>query len=146
MLAAGEIEIPEGWETTLQITLREPDANRLVAPLAKKKTAGPRANITIRRFPSSVADARSAFEQFLVEVKTVPRFRAFAEQAIRFADGREGISVTIELEAAPGIKIAQRHAFRVDDGIVTQIAATVEIHRASDLEGHLASIMLSFRL
>ncbi len=142
----GELSVPEGWDASIQITLKEPESNRLSAPLAKKKSIGPRANITVRRFVSKVADADGAAARFLTEAKGAPRFRADEIQPVRFDDGSEGRSVVVHLEGAPGLQVAQRHVFRVDEGVVTQIAATVEAGRASELEGGFAAIMLSFRL
>jgi hypothetical protein len=143
--AQGEIVVPEGWDASIQITLKEPESNRLSAPLAKKRSSGPRANITVRRFASSV-DLDGATARFLAEAKGAPRFRPDPIQTVRFDDGADGRSIVIHLEATPGLEVAQRHVFRIDHGVVTQIAATVEVGRASELEEGFAAIMLSFRL
>jgi hypothetical protein len=143
LFEVGSLAVPEVWDVKLEITLREPDGDRLMAPLSAKAGASPRANIKLRR-SRSAEDATQARAAFVAEARRIPQMCVVVEDTVAFLDGAVGAAVTICLPATPQLRVAQRHLFRSDDGVLTQLAATVEEHRLRDLEGSLQEIMVSY--
>lgn len=146
-ISMGQLKVPSGWETRTQVTFLEPVDAGLKVPLATQQTAPkPRGNIVVSRHKADSGTAAEAMEQFMAQTgQAIPGLKKLGQSSLAFGDGVKGESVTISFHATPQVRLAQRHVFRVDAGVLTQLVATVEEHRAGDLEGSLAQLMMTFR-
>lgn len=142
----GNIEVPGDWEVRSQITLLEPEDAGLQAPLAmRQSSAKPRANFVISRQKSDSPDGASARREFLEQsAQAIPGLKLHSEDVVAFGDGESGASVTLSFAATPQIRLAQRHIFRLDADILTQIVITVDEHRLEELSGVLLTSAKSF--
>ncbi len=142
----GTIDLPNTWEVRSQITLLEPEDEGLQAPLAmRQSSAKPRANFVISRQKTDAGTAADARREFLEQsAQAIPGLKLHGESEVGFGDGSEGASVTLSFSATPQIRLAQRHVFRKDDDVLTQIVVTVDEHRLAELDGKLLEVVRSF--
>lgn len=142
----GRIAVPSDWEVRTQITYIEPPDSSLKVPLAVQQTAAkPRANVVVSRSASSAASAEAAMNDFLSQTaQAVPGLRRLSQGDIDFADGATGVWLTVAFNATPQVRLAQRHVFRMDAGVLTQLVATAEEQRVDDLDGRMTEIIRSF--
>lgn len=142
----GTINLPNDWEVRSQITLLEPEDAGLQAPLAMRQSAAkPRANFVISRQKTDASSAADARREFLEQsAQAIPGLKLHGEEDLAFSDGGHGASVTLSFSATPQIRLAQRHVFRKDGEVLTQIVVTVDEHRLSELAGKLMDAVKSY--
>ncbi|MEO0813109.1 MAG: hypothetical protein AAFY60_09625 [Myxococcota bacterium] len=142
----GKINLPNTWEVRSQITLLEPEDAGLQAPLAMRQSAAkPRANFVISRQETGDGSSVDAREEFLEQsAQAIPGLKLHGKDDVAFADGGQGASVTLSFSATPQIRLAQRHVFRKDGKVLTQIVVTVDEHRLSELDGPLLDAVRSY--
>ena len=147
LVSHGHIDVPDGWSMATSIELREPPREGLAMPLAGKgdtKRAG--ANLMVAREPAPNTTAAEALDAFVKEYgSSVEGFSRLADSPVTFADGREGVSVTVAFSIG-GYRAAQLHLFRVDGGIVSHVTASVDQPSKSRLDKELLAVALSFRV
>ena len=51
----------------------------------------------------------------------------------------------MSFHADPQVRLVQKHVFRIDDDVLTQLVATVDERRISELDSTLGDIMKSFK-
>lgn len=142
----GTISLPNNWEVRSQITLLEPEDAGLQAPLAMRQSAAkPRANFVISRQETDATTAVDARREFLEQsAQAIPGLKLHGEEDLAFSDGGQGASVTLSFSATPQIRLAQRHVFRKDGAVLTQIVVTVDEHRIGELAGALMEAVKSY--
>lgn len=142
----GKIDLPNTWEVRSQITLLEPEDAGLQAPLAMRQSAAkPRANFVISRQKTESGSAEDARREFLEQsAQAIPGLKLHGEEEVSFSDGGKGASVTLSFSATPQIRLAQRHVFRKDGEVLTQIVVTVDEHRMQELNGKLLEAVRSY--
>jgi hypothetical protein len=145
-IGAGKLEVPKNWELRVQHTYVEPAAT-LKAPLAMQNTqAKPRANVVVSRVPASAERPEAAANDFFAQTaQTVPGLRRLSQETFAFDDGAMGTSLTVAFHATPQLRLVQRHVFRIDADVLTQLVATVDEARASELDENMAAILKSFK-
>lgn len=141
------LDVPPGWEASVEIELLEPAADALGAPLALQNAAPrPRANILVKRSPSDERDPAEALHSFLIELgRHAQALKRLDEGKLTFADGAVGAFATVSYDAAPGLRVSQRHLYRVDGGTITHLTASVEDRDRRKIEEELTPIMKTFR-
>jgi hypothetical protein len=146
-VSIAQINIPSDWEVRTQVTYIEPP-DVLQVPLAVQQTqARPRTNIVVSRSPAAVPTTDEALNNFLTQTaQAVPGLKNLSRGALSFDDGGQGSWVTISFNATPQVTLVQWHIFRIDDGILTQLVATVDEWRLADLDGRLQQIARTLRL
>lgn len=144
-LGVGRLELPPDWEMRSQITYLEPETPTSSHRLRPSEPR-PRGNLVVSRSPTDVSSAEQARDEFLEQAADSIRGLTLEEDpGLTFADGAEGASVTLTFDGTPHIRLAQRHVFRLDGAILTQIVATVDVDRMDELDGRLREIIVSFR-
>ena len=143
----GKIDVPDSWETRSQITLLETESGQLptpTPPTMNQWASKPRANFVITRQLSddSATDALAEFLKHSAE--GVPGLKIHAKDEVDFLDGGSGSSVTISFNGTPQIRLVQRHVFRKDDGVLTQIVLTVDCTRLDELDTLLFDVLRTF--
>ena len=146
-VALGHIDLPEGWSMATQIELTEPPGKGIAMPLAGRgETKRPGANIMVARASAPRTTAQQALDGFVKSYAScVEQVSRLHDDMITFADGREGVSVTLAF-SVDGFRAAQRHLFRIDDGIATHITISVDEGSKTRLDDALLAVALSFRL
>jgi hypothetical protein len=144
-LGQGTLGVPKNWEMRVQLTYIEP-ADTLKVPLALQKIqAKPRANIVVSRVPATRPTPEAAMNEFYQQTaQAVPGLKRMNQENFRFNDGGEGIALTVSF-AAEQVCLVQKHVFRIDDDVLTQLVATVNEPRISELDSTLGDIMKSFK-
>jgi hypothetical protein len=143
----GQLGVPKNWEMRVQLTYIEP-AVTLKVPLALQKIqAKPRANIVVSRGPATSPTPEAAMNEFYQQTaQTVPGLRRMNQENFRFGDGGEGIALTVSFHATTTqVRLVQKHVFRIDDDVLTQLVATVDEPRIFELDSTLGDIMKSFK-
>jgi hypothetical protein len=145
-------DAPKSWsasqpdESTLKLV--EPAQRAMPAPLSAKKTPpAPRASIAASSAPSDATDARAAMEAFVsgfASAIPVP-LKRIDDGDVVFKDGGAGVFVTIAFEVTAGRGALQRHLFRIDGGVLTQITGTVADWQRAKLDREVYPIMISYR-
>ena len=145
-LGQGTLGVPKNWEMRVQLTYIEP-ADTLKVPLALQKTqAKPRANIVMSRVPATRPTPEAAMNEFYQQTaQAVPGLKRMNQENFPFNDGGEGIALTVSFHADPQVRLVQKHVFRIDDDVLTQLVATVDERRISELDSTLGDIMKSFK-
>ena len=144
-VGAGTLGVPKNWEMRVQLTYIEP-ADTLKVPLALQTTqAKPRANIVVSRVPATSPTPEAAMNEFYQQTaQAVPGLKRVAQENFGFKDGSEGMALTVSFHATPQVRLVQKHVFRIDDDVLTQLVATVDEPRISELDTALGDIMRSF--
>lgn len=144
-VGAGTLGVPKNWEMRVQLTYIEP-ADTLKVPLALQTTqAKPRANIVVSRVPATSPTPEAAMNEFYQQTaQAVPGLKRVAQENFPFKDGTEGMALTVSFHATPQVRLVQKHVFRIDDDVLTQLVATVDEPRISELDTALGDIMKSF--
>jgi len=144
-IPVGTIDIPNGWETRTQISLLEP-IRKLDAPMSLKPAApAPRTNVILIRRPTNL-DVGAEALAVLEEVRgQFPGLEVVNESEVTFADGKKGRAFTIAFDAMERLRVTQRHIFRVDDGVFTELTATAAVQQWAQVQGNLEKMMLSYR-
>jgi hypothetical protein len=143
------ISLPAGWESRLQITYIEPlPPKNQNLPNVLEELPPPRLNVVVSRVPTEETDSSSACEEFLTQTaKAVPGLELMEEPgALMFDDGVEGILTRVRFAASPQVLLVQLHAFRIDDGLLSQLVATVADTEAAQREEELRAIIATFEL
>jgi len=145
-LGHGTLGVPKNWEMRVQLTYIEP-ADTLKVPLALQKTrAKPRANIVVSRVPAMSPTPGAAMNEFYQQTAQAVRgLKRMNQENFRFNDGGEGIALTVSFHAESQVRLVQKHVFRIDDDVLTQLVATVDEPRISELDSTLGDIMKSFK-
>ena len=118
-----------GWEVRVQATfiapLAPPDAT---LPTTGGQVAEPRANVVVSRAATAEPDAMSAYRTFVgTTAAMVPGLEVVSEPApFPFGDAIVGIAAVVSFPATEHIALMQLHVFRLDDGLLTQIVATMD--------------------
>jgi hypothetical protein len=143
-IVVGGITIPQGWETRTQISLLEP-VRKIEAPMSLKPAApAPRTNVILIRRPTN-QDVASEASAVLDEVRgQFPGLEVVEESDVTFADGKKGRAFTIAFDAMERLRVTQRHIFRVDDGVFTELTATAAVQTWTRAKASLESMMLSY--
>lgn len=143
-ILVGNIEIPKGWETRTQISLLEP-VRKLDAPMSMKASApAPRTNVILIRRPTN-QDVATEAAAVLDEVRgQFPGLEVLEETDVAFSDGKKGRAFTIAFDAMERLRVTQRHIFRVDDGVFTELTATAAVQTWTGAKEGLEKMMLSF--
>ncbi|MEM6731581.1 MAG: hypothetical protein AAF658_08485 [Myxococcota bacterium] len=111
----------------------------------RQSASKPRANFVISRQRTEASSAGDARKEFLEQsAQAIPGLKLHGEEDVAFADGGKGASVTLSFSATPQIRLAQRHVFRKDGDVLTQIVVTVDEHRLSELGGKLLEAVRSY--
>jgi hypothetical protein len=131
------------WELRTQHTLLEPQEPEKAGSLEDfggdgRPPGAPRGNLVISRQVASGGDTdpEAQLREFLEQsAQAIPNLQILTDpETLRFADEKEGHAVLIQFAATPGIDLIQLHCFRLDNGIVTQIVATVGKYQRARLE------------
>jgi hypothetical protein len=132
--------------TELSIEEEPEEEASLAAPLAPRKAAAPKrpaSVVSIVRRRDRARDVQEAARAHLAELAKIVRgVSRIDERAVRFEDGTLGVSVTLGFEPAPGARAAQRHVFKLADGMLAHATATVEERKKDRLDA-LELIMCS---
>jgi len=144
-VGAGTLGVPKNWEMRVQLTYIEP-ADTLKVPLALQTTqAKPRANIVVSRVPATSPTPEAAMNEFYQQTaQAVPGLKRVAQENFNFKDGSDGMALTVSFHATPQVRLVQKHVFRIDDDVLTQLVATVDEPRIGELDTMLGDIMKSF--
>jgi hypothetical protein len=127
----------------VQITWLAP-ARLMAAPGQEPKPAL-RANLVLSLVPAQVETPAEAREQFLRDTAAaVPDYQEVERADVAFDDGMAGSLVAVEFRPANDVTLRQRHFFRIDDGMLVQLVATVDAE-ASDEEDMLHAAALSYK-
>lgn len=142
----GHISVPKQWELRIQHTYIEP-AETMKVPLAMQNTqAKPRANIVVSRIPATVDSPDTALNEFYAQTaQAVPGLRKVSQEVFAFDDGTKGAALTVSFHATPQVRLVQKHVFRLDAGVLTQLVATVDEPRMGELDAGMAKILRSFK-
>jgi hypothetical protein len=141
----GQLGVPKNWEMRVQLTYIEP-ADTLKVPTLHKTQAKPRANIVVSRVPATSPTPEAAMNEFYQQTaQAVPGLKRINQENFHFVDGGEGIALGVSFDATPQARLVQRHVFRIDDDVLTQLVATVDESRISELDSTLGDIMKSFK-
>jgi hypothetical protein len=140
------LDAPDGWEVSTEVRIVEPAAPAIAAPLsAKKAPPKSRASITVSRYDADHPDPNAAMGRFLKALAAhAGAMKKVGEGPLAFADGGSGVHaiVTYDIE---GRSVAQCHAFRIDDRVVTHLTATVEAFELDRITEDLIPILSTFR-
>lgn len=143
----GQLVVPPNWEVRSQISFHAPvqDASNDWGAKAPMQQA-PRINIVVSRRPAQPGQtAQSLIESLLKELaQGVRGLTVVSSGEMKFADGGVGATADVALPATPQLRALQRHAFRVDGGIATQLVATVDEQSPQKLD-ELGAILVSFK-
>jgi hypothetical protein len=140
------LAFPPDWEATSELRIVEPPQSTLAVPLAGKG-AGKRsgASLTVAR---GVTGAKSADEALEVFLKHFAEYASGLKRSdaidVKFDDGTAGRSATLSYEAEPGVRVAQRHVYRMDGEVVTHLTASILERDADRLGADLWALMKTF--
>jgi hypothetical protein len=141
----GQLGVPKNWEMRVQLTYSEPAARLEVPHVVKPTQAKPRANIVVSRVPATSPTPEAAMNEFYQQTaQAAPGLKRMNQENFWFGDGGEGIALTVSFHATPLLRLVQKHVFRIDDDVLTQLVATVDETRISELDSTLGDIMKSF--
>lgn len=142
----GTLNVPKNWEMRVQLTYIEP-ADTLKVPLALQSTqAKPRANIVVSRVPATNESPEAALNEFYQQTaQAVPGLKRMNQENFAFGDGSQGAALTVSFHATPQVRLVQKHVFRIDEDVLTQLVATVDEPRIAELDGALGELMRSFK-
>lgn len=150
-MSVGALDLPAGWivaeESANELTLREPETKAARAPMSPRAAPrAPRASICVAQAPTERRDPVSAREEFVAAfASAVPGgAKRIDEGAVVFSDGVEGAFVTLSFQVMAGRGVLQRHLFRIEDGRLTRLTATVAEWQLSRLE-EINPILISYR-
>lgn len=144
-LSTGTLDVPETWEVRTQVTVLEPEDKGLVDPKLPPPASAPRANLVISRQAAANADPAEALQDFVkTSAREIPQFKLLGQGSVAFHDGGHGESVSLSFPATATVQLAQRHVFRVDDDIMTQIVITVDAYRVDELDTTLLELVRSY--
>jgi hypothetical protein len=140
------IDVPGDWEIRTQVTYIEPP-EVISVPLAVQPTQPKaRANIVVSRSPTTVATPAEAMNDFYKQTApAVPGFKSLGQGTLSFDDGARGCWVTVCFNATPQLRLAQRHIFRIDAGILTQLVATVDELHLPEMDSRMQRIVCSLK-
>jgi hypothetical protein len=137
------------WEKRIQVTW--------IAPIVETGPAGdlpnvpmkppPRPNVVISITPTTRETAADAMDDFIRQTRPVVPGLTEIERwpAKIFADGCEGTGLVIEFPATPDVTLRQTHLFRIDDGVLTQLVATIAADGDEAEEDLLLESALAYR-
>lgn len=128
----------KGWDKRVQVTWIAPAApipdaddtpNVVLLP-------PPRSNLVLSTTRASQDTASAALEEFLRTTRDqIPNVTVVEQDRVpTFGDGVTGAEVVIEFWVTPDVVLRQVHLFRVDDGVVTQIVATVDASDSAEAQ------------
>jgi hypothetical protein len=124
-LSFGALLVPHGWDVQLQLELRAPPTDLGgVAPSLHKTHAPPVSNVVIRREAASGSAATCARALEGEMRASLPSLHVDGPTSTVFDDDAPGVALNIMFQSAEGIPVAQRHVFRMDDGVLTHLCAT----------------------
>jgi len=139
----------QDWEARLQVTYLAPagpsDPN---LPADLQEVPPPRLNIVVSRTPTQQTDPRVECRKFIAQTaKAVPGLEEVGSPGpLNFDDGATGVIATISFPATQQIRLTQLHAFRIDDGILTQLVATASESEAARKHEELRKSLQGFTL
>lgn len=142
-----ELPSTDAWETRLQVTYLSPvepsDPN---LPVEVDSKPPPRANIVVSRLLATETDPGMECRKFLSQtIKSVPNVEIVSDiTPLNFNDGVLGAVTEISFPATPEVRLTQFHAFRIDDGLLTQLVATLAEVEAPQNGDELRRRLLSF--
>jgi hypothetical protein len=144
----GQISIPSEWEVHVQISLQEPKEPppvEIPLPSAKPLLPPPRSNVVILRRPATGEELSALIEGLLRDIaKATPGFSHLGSGEFAFDDGTIVPMADIVLPVTPQLRAMQRHIFRIDDGVATQLIATTHEGANRKLD-ELCAILRTFR-
>lgn len=147
MVPSAHLTIPDGWEVSLELRATAPEEQGLTAPLAMKSdNPRPRANVTISRRAAEPTTPKVMLNAFLKHMTaSIKDLKTLGRETLRFADGVESEAATVSYEVEPGVRVVQRHVYRIDDGIVTHFVASAVEQDRNKLDRALKDVLVSFR-
>lgn len=143
----GQLTVPPKWEVRSQISFHAPIETVSNDWGAKQPMQQPpRPNIVIsRRQADGTQTAKDMLDTLLKELaQGVRGFTVVSAGEFKFDDGSVGASADITLPATPQIRALQRHVFRIDSGISSQLVATTDDQTPKKLD-ELAAVIKTFR-
>lgn len=119
----GRLPIPDGWEVTLEIRAVGPVKAGPKAALALSAQAQEsRPAITVLRRVGDPTTAKVMLNAFLKRLEAEVAGLQIADRGpLSFGDGVVGEAATVSFEVLPGAMSHQRHAYRMDQGVVTHL-------------------------
>jgi hypothetical protein len=138
-----------GWEERLQVTFLAPaepsDPNMPVA-VAADQASRTRANIVVSRTPTEATDPNAECEKFIAQTaKLVPGLELVGDiTPFDFDDRVPGVITAVSFPATQQVRLTQLHAFRIDDGVLTQLVATVDEVEGEQKREGMRRMLLSF--
>ncbi len=146
------LDVPADWtlsaESPTELTAVAPAARAVRAPMsARAAPPAPRASVSMARMATDRTAPEAARDAFVEAFSAgVPGVKRLDEGAVVFADGAAGASITLSFQVRPGLGVLQRHLFRIEEGVLTQITGTVAEWQRARLDQELQPILTSFRL
>lgn len=143
---AGSLELPEGWELRVQLSVKEPAGPAPSLPRGKPALPAPCANIVIHRRIAEAHETASGILQALLEElrRSSPTVRASATADFEFEDGTRGVRLDLDIPVGAQLEMRQRHVVRIDGQIVSHLTATAPSNAAGKLVT-LSAALRSFR-
>jgi hypothetical protein len=144
-----DMSLPPDWESRLQMTYIEPlPPNAQNLPIVQKEEPPPRLNVVVSRVPTEETVPSAACEKFLTQTAMiVPGLELLEDPgAFMFDDGVEGVLTSVRFAASSQLWLLQLHAFRIDDGLLSQLVATVADTDAAQREEELRALLATFEL
>lgn len=144
-----QLPAAQDWEARLQVTYlapAEPSDPNLPADL--EEVPPPRVNIVVSRTSTQQTDPRVECRNFIAQIaKSVPGLEEVGSAgSLAFDDGATGVIAVLSFPATQHIRLTQLHAFRIDDGILTQLVATAAETQAVQKREELRRMLQSFAL
>lgn len=138
----------EDWEVRLQATFLRPLVPAHPSLMGLQQVKSAQANIVVNRTSTESEDPEVERGKFMAQVvKAVPNLEVHSDaEEFTFTDKRKGVITTLSFPATAEIKLIQLHAFRIDDGVLTQIVVTVDEASSQDERDALLKIIESFEL
>ena len=134
-LSLGTLDVPEGWEVSVEATARAPaktEAPAMLAGRASTVAEGPRPSLILQRRPAP-KDADSFLEGFLEATVGASRgMKLSSAGELVFDDEVTARVHRVDLDSSP--PVAQLHLCRVDDGVLTHFVLAASANEADALE------------
>jgi hypothetical protein len=142
-------DAPPGFaleETTL--ALRAPAAPGLKEARALQPQLAIRPNLVVRRkyVPEGTSLEAYAGEMCGEIVKSVGGIEGMETSGFTFKDGTTGIVVAFEMQAMKGVSLVQMHALRLDAGVMTTLALTLDKNTPNDVRAKAIDALASATL
>lgn len=139
----GRLEVPSAWSQRIELRCIAPETT----PAGLPTTAG------TTSLPPSIQLSRHARDRSIEDsVKLLTElnahragFEASPPETVHFADGATGQMVAFRFTEGT-LSLRQRHIFRKDGGILTQLTATASALDQKHLDEDILPVLLSFRL